>query len=175
MAIHSESRNIIQVQTTTYTGFAAFSMGSGAEAHISSLNTEITPKFSDSKVLILATITYDWNRSNSGGGFRMFRNDLSNNSNDATIGLGNYYSNNYRVFTDFGANANSDQSCMQRTLNFLDAPATTNTLRYQFYGFNVTGNRKMVINAAQYADGAASGQSDDPKCASQVVLMEVAQ
>tara|TARA_A100000172_G_scaffold73791_1_gene55540 strand:- start:240 stop:767 length:528 start_codon:yes stop_codon:yes gene_type:complete len=175
MAFHSESRNIVQVQTTTYTGFAAYSMSGNSEAHISNLNTEITPKFSDSKVLILATITYDWTRNNSGGGFRIFRNDLSNNSNDETIGLGDSFSNNYRVYTDFGANSNFDQSCMQRTLNLLDAPATTNTLRYQFYGYNVSSTRKLVINAAQYNDGSASGQDDDPKCVSQVVLMEVAQ
>ena len=57
-----------------------------------------------------------------------------------------------------------------------DSPSTNNNIQYQIRLRNSnSGGQRFILNASQYADGAANNQSDDPKCVSVVTLMELAQ
>ena len=175
MAYNSTVGNVVQTVTNTYQSFVAYTnLSTNADTTITQLTTSITPKFSNSKVLILASITYDWSRNNSGCGFYIYRDNQG--GTDATLTVGNAYSNNFRCYTDLGANSNFDQSCMQRTINLVDSPSTNNNIQYQIRLRNSnSGGQRFILNASQYADGAANNQSDDPKCVSVVTLMELAQ
>ena len=176
MAYNSTVGNVVQTVTNTYQSFVAYTnVSTSSQTTITQLTTSITPKFNTSKILILASITYDWNRDNSGCGFVVYRDNQG--GTDAELAKGNAYSNNFRVYTDLGANANADQSCMQRTINLVDSPSTNNNIQYQIRLQNSSngGGRDFILNASQYANGAANNQSDDPKCVSVVTLMELAQ
>ena len=132
MAYNSTVGNVVQTVTNTYQSYVAYTnLSQNTDYTITQLTTSITPKFSNSKVLILASITYDWSRNNSGCGFFIYRDNQG--GTDATLAVGNAYSNNFRCFTDLGANSNYDQSCMQRTINLVDSPASTNQIQYQVY------------------------------------------
>ena len=177
MAYNSTVGNVVQTVTNTYQGFAAYTnVSTSSQTPLTQLSTSITPKFSNSKVLILASITYDWNRDNSGCGFVVYRENTGSSA-DAELAKGNALGSNYRVFRDLGANSNYDQSCMQRTINLVDSPASTNSIQYQIRLQNSSngGGRNFVLNASQHANGNDSNQSDDPKCVSVVTLMELAQ
>ena len=66
MAYNSTVGNVVQTVTNTYQSFVAYTnLSTNADTTITQLTTSITPKFSNSKVLILASITYDWSRNNS--------------------------------------------------------------------------------------------------------------
>ena len=176
MAYNSKVGNVVQTVTNTYQSFAAYTnVSTSSQTTLTQLTTSITPKFSNSKVLILASITYDWNRDNSGCGFIVYRDNQG--GTDAELAKGNALSNNYRVYTDLGANANADQSCMQRTINLVDSPASTNQIQYQIRLQNSSngGGRNFILNASQHANGNDGNQGDDPKCVSVVTLMELAQ
>ena len=176
MAYNSTVGNVVQTVTNTYQSFVAYTnLSTNADTTITQLTTSITPKFSNSKVLILASITYDWNRDNSGCGFIVYRDNQG--GTDAELAKGNALSNNYRVYTDLGANANADQSCMQRSINLVDSPASTNQIQYQIRLQNSSngGGRNFILNASQHANGNDGNQGDDPKCVSVVTLMELAQ
>ena len=176
MAYNSTVGNVVQTVTNTYQSYVAYTnLSQNTDYTITQLTTSITPKFSNSKVLILASITYDWNRNNSGCGFVVFRDN--NGGTDAALAVGNALSQNYRVYTDLGANSNYDQSCMQRTINLVDSPASTNSIQYQIRLQNSSngGGRNFILNASQHANGNDGNQADDPKCVSVVTLMELAQ
>lgn len=176
MAYNSTVGNVVQTVTNTYQSFVAYTnVSTSSQTTITQLTTSITPKFNNSKILILASITYDWNRDNSGCGFVVYRDNQG--GTDAALTVGNAYSNNYRVYTDLGANANADQSCMQRTINLVDSPSTNNNIQYQIRLQNSSngGGRNFILNASQHANGSATNQNDDPKCVSVVTLMELAQ
>ena len=176
MAYNSTVGNVVQTVTNTYQSYAAYmNVSTSSQTTITQLSTSITPKFSNSKVLILASITYDWSRNNSGCGLIIYRDN--NGGTDATLTVGNANGNNYRVYTDLGANSNYDQSCMQRSINLVDSPASTNSIQYQIRLQNSSNGsgQRFILNAAQYDNGNASAQHDDPKCVSVVTLMELAQ
>ena len=176
MAYNSTVGNVVQTVTNTYQSFVAYTnVSTSSQTTLTQLTTSITPKFGNSKILILASITYDWNRDNSGCGFIVYRDNQG--GTDAELAKGNALSNNYRVYTDLGANANADQSCMQRTINLVDSPSTNNNIQYQIRLQNSSngGGRNFILNASQHANGNDGNQSDDPKCVSVVTLMELAQ
>ena len=175
MAYNSTVGNIVQTVTNTYQSYVAYTnLSANSDTTVTQLSTSITPKFSNSKVLILASITYDWSRNNSGCGFFIYRDN--NGGTDATLSVGNANGNNFRCFTDLGANSNFDQSCMQRTINLVDSPSSTNSIQYQIRLRNSNSStHRFILNAAQYDNGNASSQHDDPKCVSVITLMELAQ
>ena len=135
---------------------------------ITGLSATITPKSTSSKILIMTSINYDSTRSNSGGGFAIFRNG---SRLDGAVGAAN--GNNYRVFGDFGANANADQSGMNRAFQVVDSPSTTSATTYDIR-FTQDGNSfTTYINKARY-DDSSGAQTDDGRFASSIVLMEIA-
>ena len=164
MPVNSPSGNVIQ----TVQGIRR----SPWSANIGNANTQIgltatiTPKFSTSKILIIVFLMYDWTRSNSGGGFKLFRG-----GSEITDARGDAYGSMYRVAADFGANANADQSGMTRTIVYLDDPNTTSSTEYRVYGY-AAGTSTLTLCGAQYANGTTN-QSDDGRFISTYTLLEI--
>ena len=109
--------HVIQVQ----------SVASSAQLTLSSTNTwvatgiqlNITPKFSNSKIYIVANIDFDANAANRILFNSIFRND-SVNLGQATNGFNASMSSGGRMMSSVG-------------INHLDSPATTSAVNYEVY------------------------------------------
>lgn len=132
---------------------------------ITGLSATITPKSTSSKILIMTSINYDSTRGNSGGGFAIFRNG-------SILGgaIGDSNGIQYRVFADFGANANADQSGMSRSFQVVDSPSTTSALTYDIRFTQDSNSFTTYINRAR----ADAQNTDDGRFASSIILMEIA-
>ena len=172
MSFHGTSNNIVQVKSTTKTSVYTSSIAQSGVNQISGLTVTIAPKFNTSHFLLIALISYDWNRSNSGGGFRFYRGGT-----ELSGALGDAYSVMYRVTSACAANADSDQSMMNCHMMYTDTPATTSSTEYRIYTHACAGGgqRQIIINGAQYGNGTVSGQQDDGRAISTYVAMEIAQ
>jgi len=171
MAFHGSSNNIVQVKSTTTNSIWTASVGSNTYTEVGSLNISIAPKFSTSNVLLLLTVSYDWDRDNGGGGFIFYRGNTK-----LTNAIGNSYSNMYQVSSGMMANPNHDQTIMNNTLMFLDGPGTTSSITYKVrvHNCNDGGNRRIVVNGARAGNGTISNQWDDGRAISTYVAMEIA-
>jgi hypothetical protein len=155
---------ILQAQSTNKTDTFSGTATAGNYTAITGLSVSITPFFNTSKIFIIFSIAFDSTRSNSGGGFAIFRNGgrLDN-------AVGELRGVNYRVYGDFGAQISAGQTAMHRGGHFLDSPTTTSTLTYDmrftqdFTGFTT------FINRARNDDD----QGDDPRMASTITVLEI--
>ena len=164
MPVNSPSGNVIQtVQGIRRSPWSANIGNSNTQI---GLTATITPKFSTSKVLIILFLMYDWTRSNSGGGFKLFRG-----GSEITDARGDAYGNMYRVAADFGANANQDQSGMTRSIVYLDDPNTTSSTEYRVYAW-ATSNAQLTVCGSQYGNGTTN-QTDDGRFISTYTLLEI--
>ena len=155
--------NIVQVVQTVKTDTYSTSGSTGSFA-VSGMSASITPKASSSKVLVMFSINCDNRKDNDGAGFRIYRNGSLLSGSNAP-GSGNRYTCN----TTVGANANRDQSGMNKNFFYLDSPNTTSSRTYALYIYKVT-NDEVTINMSQ----VDANQTDDPRMISTVTLMEVA-
>jgi len=164
MPVQSPTGNVIQ--TVQGIRRSPWSSSVGTSNVQIGLTATITPKFSSSKILIILFLMYDWTRSNSGGGFKLFRG-----GSELTDARGDGYGAMYRVAADFGANANQDQSGMTRTIVYLDDPNTTSSTEYRVYGY-AASTAQLTICGAQYGNGTTN-QSDDGRFISTYTLLEI--
>ena len=155
--------NIVQVIQTVKTDTYS-TQGSTGSFAVSGMSASITPKASSSKVLVIFSINCDNQKDNSQAGFRIYRNGAHLTASSG-VGSGNRYTCN----TDLGANANRDQSGMNKNFFYLDSPNTTSSRTYALYIYKLT-NDKITINRGQ----TDANQNDDPRMISTVTLMEVA-
>lgn len=159
-------QTILQVISTVKTdAFVGTAPDINTYTAITGLSATITPTSTSSRILIMTTINYDSTRSNSGGGFAIFRNG---SRLDSFIGVSNGIQ--YRVFGDFGANANADQSGMSRSFQAVDSPNTTSTLTYDIRFTQDSSGFTTYINRAR----TDAQNNDDGRFASSIVLMEIA-
>lgn len=156
---------VIQVVSTTKTdAFSGTAPNNNTYTAITGLSITITPASTSNKILITASINYDSTRGNSGGGFAIFRNG---SRLDSFIGVSNGIQ--FRVFGDFGANANADQSGMNRTIHFLDSPSSTSALTYDVrFTQDSTGFTTHINRARTDAQDV-----DDGRFASTISAMEI--
>jgi hypothetical protein len=154
---------IVQVVQTVKTGTYTSSNSSGT-FEVTGMNASITPKASSSKILIIFSLNCDNQKDNDGGGFRIYRNGAHLTGATAPSA-----GSRYIVNTTFGANANRDQSGMNKNFMILDSPNTTSSRTYSLYIHKVSGDR-WYLNRSQ----VDANQSDDPRMISTVTLMEVA-
>jgi len=155
--------SILQVKIATKQGASAHTIGDANNEDISGLSESITPSSSSNKILILYNVNYDTDENNGKGGFRIFRGSTN-------IGSGDSAGSRYVVNTGFGANANLDQSLMNATGMWLDSPNTTSSTTYKIAMYGGGTEIICYVNRSR-TDG---NESDDPRGASQLVLMEVA-
>jgi len=107
------------------------------------LSVSITPKFSTSKVLILASALADMTRSNGsaqGGGISIVRNSTA-----VWTPNPNGSSQPYTWYVQIGSGASVEVTTMMN-LNYLDSPATTSATTYKIQGaIYSTGNGGTVV------------------------------
>lgn len=156
---------VIQVVSTVKTdAFSGTAPDVNTYTAITGLSVSITPSSTSSKIFVTATVNYDSTRGNSGGGFAIFRNG---SRLDSFIGVSNGIQ--FRVFGDFGANANADQSGMSRTIQFLDSPSSTSALTYDIRFTQDSTGFTTYINRAR----ADAQNTDDGRFASTITVMEI--
>ena len=123
------------------------------------LSVSITPKFSTSKVLILASVLADMSKSTAssqGGGISIVRNSTAvwtPNPNGA--------SSPYTWYVQIGTGASVEFTQMMN-LNYLDSPATTSATTYK-----IQGAVYSTANAGQVAFQAGNSPSN-------IIVMEIA-
>lgn len=153
---------VLQVKQAVKTDTMSFS--AVGPTTITGLSVTITPKNANSKFLIMTTINYDSTKGNSGGGFLIYRNGSAIES-----ARGEAAGNRYRVFGDFGANANADQSGMSRSFQYIDSPASASSIIYDIRAFQDNTSYTTYINRAR----VDADQGDDPRMASSIIVMEI--
>ena len=166
------SNNVVQITNTIKNNYSYYSISQNAETgNLAGLSASITPKTTSSQVLVMYSINYDWSRDKSGGFYKLYRG-----STLLTGALGNANGNNYRCVTDLGANADRDQSFMQRHIIYLDSPSTTSSVTYNLRARNCNndGTQRLTLGATQGGNGNNSGQIDDGKAICTVTLWEIA-
>jgi hypothetical protein len=154
---------ILQAVSTTKRTPWAGTASAGSYTAVPGLSVSITPRATSSKILIIYTMNFDGTRSNSGGGWAIFRN-----GSHLTASSGDANTNNYRVSMDFGAQANAGQSAENRYYQYLDSPSTTSAVTYDIrmtadYGFAVYVNRARND----------SNEGDDGRFASIITVLEI--
>ena len=143
------------VLPTTYTDSSA----SGTLTTITGLSATITPTFSTTKILILASVTV--------GGTDASRFVFGfTGGNSATAYIGDASGTRKRVATgQVPADANG---FMNVSLMFLDSPATTSSTTYSVQGAALAGETLYINRAATDTDGTNRGRG-----ASTITLIEV--
>jgi len=146
---------VLQVQSGYFNSTATISSGSFLDTGIT---VSITPKFSTSKILVLATI-----QCSGGAGSNYVRLNLVRNSTTiaqpATSGSGQPSTANSYV-GDLGISS----EVYNVSMNYLDSPATTSATTYKVQAYIATGN--AYINTR--ADGIGTQVSS-------ITVMEIAQ
>lgn len=155
---------ILQAQTVNKTNTFSGTASAGSYTAITGLSVNITPFYSTSRIFIIFSIAFDSSRSNSGGGFAIFRGgSLLTGSVGQAVGV------NYRVYGDFGAPVTPGQTAMHRGGHHLDAPATTSTLTYDMRFTQASAGFTLFINRAR----EDLNQTDDPRMASTLTVLEI--
>jgi hypothetical protein len=160
--------SVLQVQSTTKTD--TFSIASSSTfADITGLTVSITPKFSTSKILIIA---YIGGSSFSNGGSSAYRF-----ARNGTLGVGVGVASGSRQGTGFrfpnGAGGDSNLSYGGLSMNFLDSPATTSATTYsvQLITQNLSAGT-AYINASQGDVNTAESYGTRSACT--ITVMEIA-
>ena len=108
--------SVLQVVNATYTGDTTSSSGSYAQ---SGLYGTITPKYSTSKILVIASSSSTWVQSSGSGILIRLYRGTSGAGSGSSIGANSYY---------FQINASS--SYTPSIISLLDSPASTSALTY---------------------------------------------
>jgi hypothetical protein len=155
---------ILQAQTVNKTDTFSGTATAGSYTAITGLSVNITPFYSTSKIFIIFSIAFDSTRSNSGGGFAIFRGgSLLTGACGQAVGV------NYRVYGDFGAQISAGQTCMHRGGHHLDNPGTTSTLTYDMRFTQDSTGFTTFINRSRNDDD----NTDDPRMASTLTVLEI--
>lgn len=150
--------------------FTSISTGSGVE--ISSLTTSITPRSSNSKVLVTIVINYTNGGSSSGstynGAFRLTRNGTEIGSN--SIGSSLYGIAPMSGLSDYSSNFLSTQY-----IQFLDSPSSASAVTYKLHLYTTgAGGQfpKIYLNRTLMDVNTGSNSSNDARASSVMTLQE---
>jgi hypothetical protein len=149
-----------QVDTVTTIATSA-----NLETSVTDMFLDITPKYNDSKILVMMDVTSEPGNQNIV--FRLTRNGtaIGNNSTVPLQGWVGWKSNVY--------DGNDDSTPQSRLMSYMDSPATTSTLTYQLRFINHGAALTFYLNRS--VAGAAVGQSGYEIATSSVMLQEIAQ
>jgi hypothetical protein len=150
-----------QVDTITTIATAA-----ATEASVTDMFLEITPKYANSKILVMMDVTGE--QADHGIVFRLSRNGGAI-GNNGTVPLQFWVG--WKVSFYDGDEASTPQS---RLMSYLDSPATTSPVTYQLR-FIPSDNVAKTFYLNRAAAGAAVGQSGYEVGTSSVMLQEIAQ
>jgi hypothetical protein len=149
-----------QVDTVTTIASAA-----NVEASVTDMFLEITPKYNNSKILVMMDVSSE--QSNHNIVFRLTRNGTAIGNNSA-VPLQGWVGWKASVY-----DTNDDSTPQSRLMSYMDSPATTSTLTYQLRFINHNAAVTFYLNRA--VAGAAVGQSGYEIATSSVMLQEIAQ
>ena len=113
------SGTIVQVQSTTVTAAAAYSIAAFSLQDVG-VNVTITPKSASNKIFIIANV--------SSAGVSFTRPGIVLARNTTRIAVGNAAGSRNQIS---GSGAQGETAPGTQTVNFLDSPATTSALTYQ--------------------------------------------
>jgi hypothetical protein len=155
--VSQTSSTAYAVAITAHTGWSTFPDNG--------LQISITPKFSNSKVLLMANVTLGGTGSNNAA-FRFIKDGNP-------IGVGNAVGSRARVTAFSGWSNSVDPNHVSRTVSatFLDSPATTSPIVYNIQG--VTESASLLWNRSSgYADSTVIYNGT---AVSTFTIMEIAQ
>jgi len=141
------------VKTDTFSGVA-----NGTALLVTGLSATITPSSTSNKILVIGHIHYASLGTTYGGWFRR---------NGVDIGIGDIAGSRQRVALGMALVTDANQS-NTFIYSFLDSPASTSALTYQFYANNDNGN-SLFINRSSNDSDATVGK----RGISTVTLLEV--
>lgn len=142
------------VKTDTFVGAANLT-----EMLVTGVAATITPRFANSKILITAQIMYGSTGTTYGGWFKR---------NGTNIGLGDAAGSRQRVSIGMALSSDTNQT-NTFVYNYLDSPATTSAVTYQFY-VNNDNTQNLFINRSVNDLDNGTGK----RGISTVTLMEIA-
>jgi hypothetical protein len=142
----------------------AFTMSSSTFATVTGLTASITPKFSNSKILITVQLAYSLADSTGYGHFKVTGGNTS-----AYVGNASG-SNVQAVFGGLGGSGNS-VSLMSGSIVYLDSPATTSPTTYEVQCRIAVAGSVFVNRPSNLIDDNANRT----RGASSITLMEIAQ
>jgi hypothetical protein len=152
---------VLQVVSTTKTD--TFTTTSTTYGDITGLTATITPKFSNSKILVLAQISVSGKNNLGVGAFRL------NGGNSSTyVGA----ASGTTVQGVFGGltTPNLASVIFSQSIVYLDSPATTSATTYAVQARSGTGDSLFVNRSDTEADGAKNVRG-----ASSITVIEIAQ
>ena len=144
---HSGSGRVIQLQHTISTGH--FSSTSGSYTQFQSLN--ITPKDSNSKIILQSYFCSNFGDSNRFAYVRLVRNSTD-------IGLGDSSGNRQRCLVDIstGYVSHSNVTTYPKMNMFVDSPGTTSTITYRLKVKLTNGGTLNIGRTPNASDGNRS-------------------
>lgn len=145
---------------------ATISTAASVEASVTDMFLEITPKYANSKILVMMDVTGE--QSDHDVVFRLTRNGTAIGNNNATTLQ--YWVGWKASFYD-GDESSTPQS---RLMSYMDSPATTSACTYQLR-FIPSDNVAKTFYLNRSAAGASAGQSAYEIGTSSVMLQEIAQ
>ena len=150
---------ILQTLSTTKTD--TFSANSAQIQAVTGLSVAITPKFSTSKVLIMADVSASV--IDSGRGY------LGLYKNGSVLVQGDAAGSRVRAVAQLSGDDSGE--ALSSTVNFLDSPNTTSSTTYQIYLIGEGSSTQVHVNRS-HSDGNAVGRG---RFISTITAMEIAQ
>ena len=152
----------VQVQTTKMT--TRFTRSGSTESDITGLAVTITPKFSNSTIMIFVSMTIG-SGTTSGHHFRIKRTISGGSA--VGVGVGSSGSLTPMSFCTDGANADSNRA-HSLTYHAFDTPNTTSATTYQIAALEF-GSQTLHMNS----NSSKGGQAYDDAFASHITAMEI--
>jgi hypothetical protein len=157
---------VLQVKQTVLSSALSFSPSAitgtptiGNTTQIMTIN--ITPTFSNSKILIMADVNYA--STTSTPGMIIFRGTTP-------VGIGDIASNRRRISSGTGYHADANQIAGAGNITFLDSPETTGEITYSIRCSSDSTSTVVVNRSINYTDSTTGATS-----ISTLTLMEIAQ
>ena len=154
---------IVQVKSTTFTDNASYAISGMTWTEVTGLTTNITPRFSTSKILCMVTIgAIESNGHNQRFGMALRRGSTNIGVNNASGG--SHTRANWAACGRNTGNIINNWACF----NHLDSPASTSQQTYRIM-ITTEGSYTLYINRSE-SDASSSSVF---RCASSLTLMEI--
>ena len=150
--------SVLQVVSTTKTD--TFSTTSTSFTDVTGLSVTITPRFSTSRILVIASVTGSGDNGVASGHIRMVRGSTGVFVGDASGSR----VQGFRIETPLSS------APLTYGLSFLDSPATTSAVTYAIQARTVATGSFYINRSKSDTDNA-----DNPRSASSITVMEIAQ
>lgn len=153
--------SVLQVVSTTKTdAFSSTTINSWTD--VTGLSVSVTPKFSSSKILVIASVTGNFYVvGTSGRGLRLARD---------TTGLAVGDAAGSRTQSTSSDHMSSTEIQQSVTMQYLDSPSSVSSLTYKVQFFAVTGGTFYVNRSSGDADANYTQRTS-----STITVMEIAQ